>query len=204
MGEVWFGEDAVDKMVDWTEKHYLPIAKDLESESSFIMDLGCGNGHLLLKLKEELGLSQLLGVDYSPQAVELARQVAIDQGITEITYKEMDILSEDSLSPFRGRVSLALDKGTLDAISLAAPSDLGLDTLQDVQNAYASAVHSLLQDTPKKGMLLITSCNWTEDELMDIFTRNSLFSFHSRVKYPSYKFGGQTGQTIATLAFTKK
>jgi hypothetical protein len=61
---------------------------------------------------------------------------------------------------------------------------------------------------------LITSCNWTQDELIKEFEPrefalklkclsghwnpkfSSVFKYHSHIKYPSFQFGGVKGQTI--------
>ena len=66
------------------------------------------------------------------------------------------------------------------------------------------------------GFLIITSCNWTNDELKSHFVGSGRthsyraatsfnpcvdYELHSEVKQPSFKFGGQVGQTIATVGF---
>lgn len=183
-GEVWFGLDSVDKMCDWVEDF------DGLSADAPIASLGCGNGNLLLELYDR-GFRGLHGLDYSQPSVDLASAVAAEQG-KSITYKCWDILNpchlDDSL------YALCLDKGTFDAISLAEPCPDG--TLP--KDAYPKAAAALLENG---GILLITSCNWTEAELLDQFS--AYFEFHSRVKYPTFQFGGKVGQTITTIALQK-
>ena len=41
-GEIWFGESSVETMMDW-------VMENCDKESS-IIDIGCGNGHLLFEL----------------------------------------------------------------------------------------------------------------------------------------------------------
>ncbi|KAJ3291181.1 Methyltransferase-like protein 10 [Borealophlyctis nickersoniae] len=183
IGEIWFGEDSVEKMVDWTVDNY-------PSKSSSIIDLGCGNGHLLLELAS-LGYTTLTGIDYSPAAITLASKIANEHS-RDISYLTYDLLSPptSSIGPF----DLALDKGTFDAISLAEPDASG----KRPRYLYAESVVKLIKDD---GVLLITSCNWVESELVEML--KSHFKFHDRVKYPTFTFGGVKGQTITTIAFKK-
>lgn len=73
-----------------------------------------------------------------------------------------DIIEGDSsLSEF----NVALDKGTYDAISLNP------DEAKDKRMQYKTNVVSMLQPN---GLLIITSCNWTDQELIQDFeTRKS-------------------------------
>ena len=68
-GEVWFGENVMNRMVRWLEKNV-----DADSQ---IIDLGCGNGLLCLEL-HEAGFKNVCGVDYSAHAIELAKKLAQD------------------------------------------------------------------------------------------------------------------------------
>ena len=73
-GEVWFGENAMNRMVRWLEKNV-----DADSQ---IIDLGCGNGLMCLEL-HEAGFKNVCGVDYSDHAIELAKKLAQDSGILD-------------------------------------------------------------------------------------------------------------------------
>ena len=173
-------------MIQWiVEKESIP-------RGNRILDLGCGNGHLLLELAQH-EYSQLHGVDYAEHAIHLASQIAQTQGFSQITFSVMDILNSDM-----SESDLILDKGTFDAISLANPSDLGLSLQSQIQAGYVDSVARLLAPN---GILLITSCNWTEDELIGIFKPS--LAFYDRVKYPTFRFGGSAGQSIVTVAFKK-
>ena len=72
-----------------------------------------------------------------------------------------NILSQESVSALclhgNSRFDLCLDKGTYDAISLRDASD------PTDRKMYATSVHSLLSD---QGRLVITSCNWTKEQLV--------------------------------------
>jgi hypothetical protein len=54
----------------------------------------------------------------------------------------------------------------------------------------------------KGGRFLITSCNWTEEELKGWFAGGEL-EFEGKVKYPSFTFGGKTGSSVVTLCFKR-
>ncbi|KAG0278185.1 hypothetical protein BGZ96_002503 [Linnemannia gamsii] len=244
IGEIWFGEDSAVKMVDWVEEHY-----EDEKETCAILDLGCGNGHLLLDLAE-LGFENLTGIDYSPAAIELAKAVAEDKEVDHIIkYEAVDFLAEKetlewctqqaaSATDGRGepkKFMVMLDKGTYDAISLhqknkadaaaaaaAAATNANVDAeeneeeeetvakdsvvlaenddnMEELADRYPKRVASMMRDD---GRLLITSCNWTQPELIQRFSQ--YFEYDSHLKYPTFTFGGVKGQTISSVVFRKK
>ena len=53
------------------------------------------------------------------------------------------------------------------------------------------------------GLRVVTSCNWTEGELRGWLEVEKLEA-ETRVNYPVFQFGGQTGQSISTVCFRKK
>ncbi|KAJ3415250.1 Methyltransferase-like protein 10 [Chytridiales sp. JEL 0842] len=227
IGEIWFGEDTVEKMIDW-------ILDNIENKETPTIDLGCGNGHILLEMLNH-GYTSLYGIDYSPTSIQLATQIAEAQE-KSIHYATVDLLNPIAVSSYLASIQksvdnadssfmafdLAIDKGTFDAISLASgacapppssddeeeeqrqepippPTQESLASRDNLMKAYASAVHSLLSS---EGILLITSCNWTEKELVDGFADS--FAFYKRVRYPTFKFGGVEGQKVVTVAFKRK
>ncbi|KAI8805736.1 S-adenosyl-L-methionine-dependent methyltransferase [Cladochytrium replicatum] len=193
VGEIWFGEDSVEKMVDWVGRKqgssraqsYKTLMKNqmvdnVTEVDAPLIDLGCGNGHLLLELAKN-GFTSLTGVDYSVPAVELARRIAVED----------DSITVEIRGHFE-RYRYALDKGTFDAISLSE------DGSTDVK-LYAENVAKMLAPG---GVLLITSCNFTESEVLEQL--QSHFEYKGRVKYPTFTFGGVQGQTIVTLALGRR
>ncbi|KAJ1564567.1 Methyltransferase-like protein 10 [Cladochytrium tenue] len=208
IGEIWFGEDVAEKMVDWVEDN-------VPTRDTPTIDIGCGNGHMLLELRNR-GYTSLVGVDYSPRSVELAERV-VAAAVAETTsappaplplprFAVMDVMDPSSAAaaaaPARSFL-LALDKGTFDAISLSAagraaeeaastavattstagqpdaPAAPAATTLQagprppPLARPYARTVAGLLADG---GRLLITSCNWTEEELAAGFAEGACTS----------------------------
>jgi len=167
-------------------------------------------------------------VDYSSQAVELSESVAKKMALN-ITYKVWytldnyfkfrhfskllyvkvwDLLGSD---PCPGQVpfDVALDKGTYDAVGLSA------NGVED-RKTYVDKIHSILRPG---GLLVITSCNYTEPELLSQFSKSMLvkylfkcvifktkipllgFTRISRIPAPTFKFGGKEGSLVTSLIF---
>lgn len=98
---------------------------------------------------------------------------------------------------------VVLDKGTFDAISLSEDKDSEGRRLCE---GYKARIVKLVK---KGGIFLVTSCNWTEQELEGWFGEGSAciegaeFVKVGKVHYPSFEFGGIKGQTISTLCFLR-
>ncbi|KAJ1788612.1 Protein-lysine N-methyltransferase efm4, partial [Coemansia sp. RSA 2399] len=188
IGEVWFGEDTAHKMLGW-------VYDNVEATDARILDVGCGNGHLLLELASE-GYTNLVGTDYSAQAVDLAKRVAKNRSLdSAIVFLMQDFLDPHDVARVAGsdKFDLVLDKGTYDAICLK-PSDVDATTVdRSAADAYPVSVVDSLKDS---GVFLITSCNWTEEELTMRFAEH--LECVGRVRHRSFKFGGAVGQTVAT------
>lgn len=116
--------------------------------------------------------------------------------------KEVSLVETDeTLSWFpysRGGFDIVLDKGTFDAISLAGDAK---ETR--VCERYPAIVRQLIR---AGGFLMVTSCNWTEEELVHWFTAaegSDRFIVWGRVEYPRFRFGGQEGQGVCTVCFQR-
>ncbi|XP_008549676.1 EEF1A lysine methyltransferase 2 [Microplitis demolitor] len=194
VGEIWFGKNNAFKLIKCIEE--LNISK-----SDPIIDLGCGNGWTLLKLYEN-GFKNLLGVDYSPKAVELARnilkenKIVLDDLATRI--EVCDILQDLDSGDGKDKnflkprsFKLIHDKGTYDAVSLNP------DDRHRQRGKYKTNVWDLLMDN---GYLIISSCNWTKDELIQHF---SGFKVEKILEAPAIKFGGKVGQSVTNIVFKK-
>lgn len=190
-------------------------------EPSSFLDLGTGNGHLLFALRDAGWDGLMVGVDYSEKSVELARQIG--QARLEPNEPDSDDdEEEDSDEDNEGRSTqpvhfstydlfeptaipqapeagfdVILDKGTFDAISLS--SEIGRDGKR-ICEKYRESMLPLLS---KDGYFLITSCNWTEDELRAWFVVPKKFEVCDRIEYPSFTFGGKKGSSVVTLCFKK-
>lgn len=228
IGHSWFSESDAEGRVS----RYLETLSDesvLDVSATSFLDLGTGNGSMLFALRDDDWQGEMLGVDYSEASVELARRVEkqrledSDEPTAATRFETWDLLggeyrddiwpasvidNEDaSLKPestlHRLAWDVVLDKGTFDAISLSGETD---SQGRRIVEGYRDRIKPLL--IRGKGLLIITSCNWTQDELIKWFVKagdepDGGFSTYGRVKYPSYKFGGQEGQTISTVCFKR-
>ncbi|PPQ83452.1 hypothetical protein CVT25_007043 [Psilocybe cyanescens] len=198
-GEIWFGEDSVEKMVEWVVNNVPP------SNNASILEVGSGNGTLLFGLLDAgYEPSTLYGIDYSAGAVKLAIGIAETRGGSAITFAGCDFLNEDPVSPKNSNSSggtqvwdILLDKGTYDAIALGKKDEDG----HSPAAKYPNRVSRLLKPG---GLFLITSCNFTEDELKTNFATNDTgLIYHSRIQHPTFTFGGQKGSACSSIAFQK-
>ncbi|PGH08407.1 hypothetical protein GX51_01234 [Blastomyces parvus] len=264
-GTSWFTEhNAPEKVMTFLTSESFPLApcnttsttstqKQSQSQPS-ILDLGTGNGSMLALLRDEGGFTggQMVGVDYSPKSIELARRLhhhdasspsspssARDDGadttiLTSDTpairfevwdvFDERDVGELDWFPAAQGGFDIVLDKGTFDAISLSAEEvavDVGGAAREEnvdmkgsrvvqrrVCERYPAIVKGLVR---KDGFLVVTSCNWTEEELIRWFTRREMgdgeegdrLAVWGRVEYPKFRFGGQEGQGVCTVCFRR-
>ncbi|KAF3646925.1 putative peptidyl-prolyl cis-trans isomerase FKBP19, chloroplastic-like isoform X1 [Capsicum annuum] len=248
-GEVWFGGDVMENVVSWTKGLCMDISKghlpnhvaDADSEPVgqhekemsgwSVLDIGTGNGLLLQELAKQgwargpkdhsllilinygVRFSDLTGTDYSEGAVDLARSLADRDGFASLKFLVDDIL-ETKLDK---RFLLVMDKGTLDAIGLHPDSPIK-------RLMYWDSVSRLVAPG---GLLVITSCNSTKDELVEeVDTLNRRrhaacqapgaaggqeasvdpppFRYLDHIRtYPTFTFGGSVGSRVATVAFLR-
>lgn len=213
-GIIWFDEsNAEDTVLKTLATYDLSSGGDLDREQCRFLDLGTGNGHMLFALREDendLGerwVSDMVGVDYSPKSIELAKQIDAqrraaletdEQDWAEIQFEHWDLLTEaPSKEWLRDGFDVVLDKGTFDAISLMPHSEHEPHPCE----IYRRRVVSLIKP---RSFLFITSCNWTRDELIEWLAPGRYgLRYHDEAKYPTFTFGGQTGQSVVTLIFRK-
>lgn len=174
-----FGIETVDRMVDWALENVPP------STNPSMLEIGCGNGTLVLALFEAgYAAAHLSGIDYSLGAIKLARSIAAARG-EGVTFNNCDFLKEDPpVLPCmkEGVWDLLLDKGTFDAIALGEKDGSGRSPAVN----YPARVQKLLAPG---GCFLITctctpklhdycnsmnnspesACNFTEAELKTQF-----------------------------------
>ena len=107
-GEVWFGNKVQKEIVDY-------LSCNISDRSVSIMDIGCGNGMLLVQLALRKHFTNLLGFDYSANAVSLAEKVVLKYECQNVIKVFMaDFLS----SEFSTKCDIAVDKVLLIQMSL--------------------------------------------------------------------------------------
>lgn len=187
-----------------------------------VLDIGTGNGSALISLRLEGKYhGVMVGVDYSETSIQLARKLwgqaarsipnrEIGQTSELITFDVLDVIRDDAKTaswwPFNeGGFDLVLDKGTFDAISLSPESIEQLDgTQRRLSEIYPERIVELVKPG---GFFLITSCNWTHDEVVRRFTINSVqgvqgvLEVYHNIEYPVYEFGGRKGQGVVSICF---
>jgi hypothetical protein len=127
----------------------------------------------------------------------------------------------------RGGFDIVLDKGTFDAVSLSAE-----EVTEDEEDGMASTSGGMQERGSRTvrrrvcewypmvarklvrngGFLVVTSCNWTEGELVRWFTGHEDGASDDgdglvvwdRIDYPKFRFGGGEGQGVCTVCFRKE
>lgn len=146
---------------------------------------------MLIELAKE-NYSNLTGVDYSETGIELAKKIAKDENFNQIQFKVADLLS-DNVNEHLGKFKICHDKGTYDAVSLMEDS-------ARTREKYIANVESLMDG--EDSFFIITSCNFTEDELLSAF--ESTFVKFSLIPAQTFRFGGKVGSVTTSLVLQKK
>lgn len=111
----------------------------------------------------------MVGIDYSLKAVALAQKIAAERQLAEdVKFYVSDCIADDlasaqwipGLGGERG-FDVVLDKGTFDAISLSDEL-LGDGSGRRIYEGYSENIVGVMK---KGGLLVVTSCNWTGEEL---------------------------------------
>lgn len=217
-GECWFGVQLQKRIVDWLKRRVADSRLILSD--CCLVDIGCGNGLMLLQLVKA-GFRSLIGIDYSENAIQLARSVLDQDECVDARFVQLaplDLLAEAAVGQFqqafkREQVDCILDKGTYDAICLNPDTQY---TLKEYQQRYCQFLMSMLRPG---GLFLIASCNWTRDELLQQFVTCTpdqhssastskpdckTLQLMDEIEQPSFKFGGKIGKTVTCLIFEVK
>uniref|UniRef100_A0A914VP88 Protein-lysine N-methyltransferase n=1 Tax=Plectus sambesii TaxID=2011161 RepID=A0A914VP88_9BILA len=168
-GEIWFGKSAETRMVKFLESAV--------SKEARILDVGCGNGSLLRRLRVK-GYSCLKGIDYSSDAIVLAEKssnVDIDSSCPKIEFEVADMVTTSLPDDMHGQFDVVLDKGTWDAISLGENRSERLANYRRSIHQCLSPVNNSPQSASTTKYFVIVSCNFTKDELIQQFSSPDAF-----------------------------
>lgn len=191
------------------------------------------SGHSSVSYHPITPSSHLCGVDYSPASIQLCKDIVEHENaeatdtdsivdVSKIEWKESDLCDSQQAHDLakvassirtdgsaEGGWDIVLDKGTLDAIALAA-SENGTATSKSSSplQQYLASLATLT--CSGNGLLLITSCNFTAEELVSMVTSvgqeaNKAFVHLETLpsKKPVFQFGGKQGNTTVCIAFRR-
>ncbi|KAK5173726.1 Protein-lysine N-methyltransferase efm4 [Saxophila tyrrhenica] len=212
-GTVWFSEsnaeETVLKQLDrLADEGLLRRTAEGDSRASRFLDLGTGNGHMLFCLRDteddEPWCGDMVGVDYSTASVQLARRIAAqkqsddaDEPLGPLRLECWDLLSSPPGDWLEDGFDVVLDKGTFDAISL-------MDSQSSDRHPCKIYREKVMPLVAPRSFLIVTSCNWTKGELEKwLAPAGSELTLYAEAKYPTFTFGGQTGQSIVTVLFRR-
>lgn len=161
---------------------------------------------------------RMVGTDYSHRSVEFAVSIAASRTpptVPVIEFLQHDIMTSPPsvvlTAPNECGYDVVLDKGTFDAISLSEErlpnangnggEGIGNGNGKRLCEGYKDRIVPLLKEG---GIFLVTSCNWTEEELRGWFEDGvGELVFEKALRYKSFVFGGREGQSISSVCFRK-
>ncbi|KAE8590231.1 hypothetical protein XENTR_v10017985 [Xenopus tropicalis] len=146
---------------------------------------------ILVSLQAKSGYCNLTGIDYSSDAVELAKSICEKEGVSQNAQLQVTDFLED-FHPSQ-QFDVCLDKGTFDAVSLDPTG------ATEKREQY---VRSLCQALKAQGLFIITSCNWTKEELLSQFGEE--FEFKDELPTPTFSFGGKAGHSVTALVLQRR
>lgn len=203
-GEVWFGKGLSRKITDWIVGD---LRSRVDSQSRFVVDIGCGNAFIPCTLIDKLQSNNLsnnvsaLGIDYSINSVNLSNKIVADRGLADlITIEQCDFLDQRQLEKVtRGeKYDFVVDKGTFDAICLMAEDEP--DKLSETRRRYMLSLCSLLKGG---SVIVLASCNYTQDELLSFIRTDCTEEFEielvDQIETPKIQFGGKEGSQVTCL-----
>ncbi|CAO1635135.1 unnamed protein product [Sympodiomycopsis kandeliae] len=229
-GEIWFGQESAQIMLEYLYDHYgtsdqEPLILDVGSGNGHLLFRLCNiadedddeddDENEFVSITPS---SHMCGIDYSPSSIQLCQDIVREQSqsqeedasldVRNIHLKQCDVLDSvqvDDINSLSSSIrkqgsigwDIVLDKGTLDAIALT-PTSTGDGDMTPLQRY----IQSLEQLTRSGGLFLITSCNFTSQELIDKVTKGGKFT-HTETLPPKrqFQFGGVKGSTTVCVAF---
>ncbi|HET9490728.1 MAG TPA: class I SAM-dependent methyltransferase [Methylomirabilota bacterium] len=91
-------EDSGQSVLSSLESHILPLVPGLAERlrrGARVLDVGCGSGRILNRLAELFPGSRFVGMDFSPEAIGVAREEATRRGLTNVEFVVADLSDFD-------------------------------------------------------------------------------------------------------------
>jgi ubiquinone/menaquinone biosynthesis C-methylase UbiE len=91
-------EDSGQSVLSSLEGHVLPLVPGLTDRLARgirVLDVGCGRGLIMLRLAELYPGSRFIGMDLSLEAIEFARDAAVEKGLQNIEFVAADLSNFD-------------------------------------------------------------------------------------------------------------
>ncbi|MGI8632860.1 MAG: methyltransferase domain-containing protein [Solirubrobacterales bacterium] len=159
-----------------------------------VLDVGTGRGELP-RVAVERGASEAMGIDYSHAAIELARKVAADRGLSHVTYRQADARAIPAADGHYDLVTM------LDVVEHLSPRELR-DTLGEVRRVLAPGGQLFVHTAPNRLVYDVTYCiqrmvapwrlwRWPADP------RNE----HERTMHVNEQTQGSLGKALRTAGF---
>ncbi|KAJ3694380.1 hypothetical protein LUZ60_009860 [Juncus effusus] len=202
--DLWFEGELLEVLVRWT-KNLCLNGTDKNLSAFNVLDVGTGSGRLLQELSKQ-GFSNLVGIDFSEAAIEVARNRANRDGFPNISFSVDDVLETKLEKKFQ----LVMDRGTLDSIGFHPDGPVK-------RMMYWESVSRLVAPG---GFLVVTSCNSSKDDLIQEIenfnhrkmnpisaangenNHSTIFEYVDHVQ--NYPTGVSSGNRVATVAFVRK
>jgi hypothetical protein len=166
-----------------------------EEEEDVVVATSTGNGDDDTVQREE-------GIPLKDQNIQFEEWDILDPANETILNNSNNTTKKLSWFPYQAQgFDIVLDKGTFDAISLSDETTASANT--HICHQYPVIASKLVRPG---GYLIVTSCNWTEDELVHWFTtasKTSELAVWHRLEYPRFRFGGMEGQGVCTVCFRR-
>ncbi len=166
-------------------------------EINSLLDIGCGNGHLLLEIGREYGIGGM-GIDISPEAIASGRRKGLNVELIE----DISEFSEDH--------GCAYDLIVMVHVLEHLKKDRMIETLKDIHENLLSDKGRLLVVVPNAQSS--TGCYWAYEDFQHnwLFTTGSLYYVLLAAGFTSVEFvdprctsGLRWPKRMLRLAFTK-
>jgi len=184
----------------FTQEAFRAISAFVTASDASILETGCGTGRLCGLLARQYPGARVTGIDFSPKALDLARQLKATLGCVNLTLAEANMFQ----LPFRNdEFDLVFNEGVIQLYS------------QSGTPTYVDAIEEMTRVTKPRGKVIVSVVNWhclphtiykwilkkrrkryeygdersfRRNELVRLFEEHGLRNVETSGYYPSYGF----------------